>query len=274
LNKNFDKLKLFLDSNYFEYRKSYSTGDPVFSLHHLKSEQDIEIAGFIISCFSYGKVELIEKFTSYLFGKINHRIYEFTINFNRKDSKYFRNFYYRFNTKQDLVNLFLNLKKALIEFGSLKKLFLKNYNEKQLNTITALNYFANYLKKGIPLNSGYHYLIPDPEKNSTCKRLNLFLRWMIRKDEIDPGIWQKEINKSKLIIPVDTHVYRISRYLGLIDRKSCDLKFAIELTEELKKFDKEDPVKYDFALCHIGIENKFPLHKKTPSGFLKGVITI
>jgi uncharacterized protein (TIGR02757 family) len=81
---------------------------------------------------------------------------------------------------------------------------------------------------------------------------------MVRKDEIDIGIWGREVDKSKLIIPVDTHVYRISKYLKLIKRSSCDMKFALELTNELKKFDPADPVKYDFALCHIGMENKKP----------------
>ncbi|MBK7158711.1 MAG: DUF2400 family protein [Ignavibacteria bacterium] len=94
--------------------------------------------------------------------------------------------------------------------------------------------------------------MPSPVNNSACKRLNLYLRWMIRKDEIDTGIWSGSFDKAKLIMPVDTHIYRVSKYLGLVSRNSCDLKFAIELTKELKKFDSSDPVKYDFALCHLG----------------------
>jgi len=254
LKINSEKLKIFLDKKYLEYQKLYSTDDPVWYLHNLARNRDIEIAGFFISCFSYGRIDLINKFTHDFLGKINNRIFEFTVNFEKKDAKYFKNFYYRFNKKEDLVYLFISLKRAIIKFGSLKNLFLQNYSNNNLNIIPALNYFTEYLKERVPVKSKFHYLIPDSAKNSTCKRLNLFLRWMVRDDKIDLGIWGNEINKSKLIIPVDTHVYRVSRYLGLIDRKSCDMKFALELTEKLKEFDKKDPVKYDFALCHIGID--------------------
>ncbi|MBK7447136.1 MAG: DUF2400 family protein [Ignavibacteria bacterium] len=110
--------------------------------------------------------------------------------------------------------------------------------------------------------------MPSPVNNSACKRLNLYLRWMIRKDEIDTGIWSGSFDKAKLIMPVDTHIYRVSKHLGLVSRNSCDLKFAIELTKELKKFDSSDPVKYDFALCHLGIEGRYDLsidYKQIPS---------
>ena len=155
-----------------------------------------------------------------------------------------------------MVFLLKQLRQAISEYGSLKNLFLKGYSKEDDNILTGLYNFTDYLKKGIRADSKFHYLIPDSRKNSTCKRLNLFLRWMVRKDEIDPGLWSSNISTSKLIMPVDTHVYRISRQLNIIDRKSYDMKFAVELTEKLKEFDPEDPVKYDFALCHIGIDTR------------------
>jgi uncharacterized protein (TIGR02757 family) len=100
-----------------------------------------------------------------------------------------------------------------------------------------------------------HYLIPNPVQKSTCKRLNMFLRWMVRHDEIDFGLW-KNISPIQLIMPVDVHIGRAAIEQKFVKRKSIDLKFAEELTEFLKQFDKNDPVKYDFALCHLGIEGK------------------
>ncbi|MCY7360956.1 MAG: TIGR02757 family protein, partial [Ignavibacteria bacterium] len=123
-----------------------------------------------------------------------------------------------------------------------------------VNILPSLKIFTSELNKVERKNTNYKYLIPLTENNSACKRLNLYLRWMVRKDEIDTGIWKDKIDKSKLIMPVDTHIYRVSQKLKLIKRKSCDMKFAVELTERLKSFDAADPVKYDFALCHFGID--------------------
>jgi len=106
---------------------------------------------------------------------------------------------------------------------------------------------------GIP--KSVNGLLPDPEKNSPCKRLNMFLRWMVRKDSVDVGLWS-EIDKAKLIIPLDTHVSKISRALGLTQRKTDSWKTAEEITFNLKKFDPQDPVKYDFAIFGLGIEMK------------------
>lgn len=148
------------------------------------------------------------------------------------------------------------LQTALIKFGSLKTVFLDGYSESHENIIPALTHFSEKLRSFVKPAKNFEYLIPPVTRNSTCKRLNLFLRWMVRKDNIDFGFWGREVNPSKLIIPVDTHVYKVALKLGLVKRKSCDMKFAIELTNKLKQFDPEDPVKYDFALCHIGIDKK------------------
>ena len=104
------------------------------------------------------------------------------------------------------------------------------------------------------ISHGIKFMFPDPMKGSACKRMNLFLRWMIRKDELDFGLWN-EIPTSKLIIPVDTHVAQICKKLKLTNRKNVSWKMAEEITEKLKQFDENDPVKYDFAICHIGMRN-------------------
>lgn len=245
-----EKLKEFLENLYKKYHKKHSSKDPVWNLHRFSDEKDIEIAGLIISCYSYGQVDQINRFVNSFFERINWKPYEFTKNYQHiKDKKLLKKLYYRFNDENDLANLILGIQKVLEEYGSLKNLFLKLYNEDEVNIKAPLYFFSKSIT-----NNKLTYLLPDISKNSTAKRLNMYMRWMVRKDEIDLGIWGDKIITSKLIMPVDTHTYKISRKLGLVSRKSCDLKFAIELTEKLKEFDANDPVKYDFALCHLGID--------------------
>ena len=141
-------------------------------------------------------------------------------------------------------------------YDSLQNLFIENYNEDQINILPALNKFTENLNEFSDSETYHGYLIPLSKNGSTCKRLNLYLRWMVRStgiDKIDLGIWDK-VDKSKLIMPVDTHIYKVSRKLKLVNRNTCDMKFALELTNKLKKFDPDDPVKYDFAMCHAGID--------------------
>jgi uncharacterized protein (TIGR02757 family) len=254
----FEKLKNKLDELYVRYKRKYSSKDPVWILHKLKDPADIEIMGLITSAYSYGQVELINRFTEKLLNAFGNKPHEFTINFSkRKDKKYLEGLSYRFNTHDDLLNLLNSLHLNLSKYRTLENLFLKNYDDSHKNIIPALTGFSAAFNSTLRSNrkSGryYHFLISNPENNSTCKRMNMFLRWMVRKDEIDLGLWKK-VSPSKLIMPVDVHIARISRSLKLVKRRSVDLTYAIELTETLKKFDPDDPVKYDFALCHIEME--------------------
>ncbi len=244
------ELKNFLDYLYYRYKNKYSSKDPVWKLHDFSEAKDIEIAGFITSCYAYGQVDQINIFINKFLSNIDFKVHEFTSNYSEhKDKKFLKGLYYRFNTDEDLSLLISNISKVICQYGSLQKLFLTQYKETDENILNALTFFSSMMNEQGNDKSNYRYLVPLVENNSTCKRLNLYLRWMVRKDEIDTGIWEK-VDKSKLIMPVDTHIYRISRKLNLVKRKSCDMKFALELTENLRKFDPEDPVKYDFALCH------------------------
>ncbi|MDQ3022153.1 MAG: TIGR02757 family protein [Bacteroidota bacterium] len=255
MNKILQKdLKEYLDKLYVSFKKKYSSKDPVWILHEFQDEKDIEIIGLITSCYAYGKVEQINQFIYKFLRNINFKVYEFTSNFSQqKDKKFLKHLYYRFNTGDDLALLIENIKNVIFSHGSLQNLFLEKYRSSQQNVLPSLSFFNLKLNEITNQNSYHGYLIPLVENNSTLKRLNLYLRWMVRKDEIDLGIWNK-IDKGKLIMPVDTHVYRVSRKLKLAKRKTCDMKFALELTERLKKFDELDPVKYDFALCHIDMK--------------------
>lgn len=252
---DYNKLKKILDGLYLKYRKKYSSSDPVWNLLRIKNEKDIEILGFITSCYSYGNVALINRFITEFTCKTGINLYEFTSNYSEhKDKKFLKGLNYRFNSADDLSELINCTGKILRKYGSLKNSFAEGYSIKDKNIIPALTEFVLKFRSGKKFSRGFNYLVPSPSDNSACKRLNLFLRWMVRKDEIDFGIWSDVIDKAGLLMPVDIHVYRISRKLELVKRKSCDLKFAVELTDSLKKFDISDPVKYDFALCHFQME--------------------
>lgn len=250
------KLKETLDGLYDRYKNKHSSKDPVWILHRFQDNKDIEVIGFITSCYSYGQVDGINTFMNKFLKNIGFKVHEFTVNFSQqKDKKFLKDLYYRFNSAEDLITLISNIKNIIKEHGSLLNLFAKSYDNSHNNILTALTAFTHQLNKHSK-NGSYKYLIPSPEKNSTCKRLHLYLRWMVRSDEIDLGLWKNKIDKSKLLMPVDTHVYRISRKLKIVKRASCDVKFVISLTEALKQFDELDPVKYDFAMCHLGIDGR------------------
>ena len=260
-------VKSLLESYYLKYNNHLSSKDPVWNLKFTKTDKDKEFLAFFISCYAYGNIMQINKHIKKFIDLSGGNVYDFIKEFNNKKflnretrttlpgKKYTdKTFSYRFNSEKDFADLISSLQIVIKEYGSLKSLFLKQYNKSDSNILPALDKFTYVLRNLVMHSESFNYLLPDVSRNSTCKRLNLFLRWMVRKDFIDTGLWSREVDKSKLIIPVDTHVYEVSRKLGLMERKSCDIKFAVGLTEKLKAFDPRDPVKYDFALCHIGVD--------------------
>jgi uncharacterized protein (TIGR02757 family) len=267
-------VKRLLDSYYNKFNSHLSSKDPIWNLKFTKSDLDKEFLAFFISCYAYGNIVQINKHVMKFIDLSEGNIYGFIKDFNQKkflnsvpqvedsprrasllEEKFHKEtYYYRFNTEQDFVDLISSLQEIIKDYGSLKSLFLNHYKSTDDNILQALNKFTSVIRNKGKHSKSFNYLLPDVSRNSTCKRLNLFLRWMVRKDSIDSGLWSREVAASKLIIPVDTHVYKVSRKLNLVKRKSCDMKFAIELTEKLKTFDSNDPVKYDFALCHIGVD--------------------
>lgn len=235
--------------------------DPIEFPHRYSRQEDIEIAAFIASSFAYGKVGLFKPVIEKILQPGGKHPASFILNFDlKRDKKYLKDIKYRFSTEDDVLCYVYMLSNALKEWGSLKDLFTNHYSSGHEDIKEALTAFAGYFlsrntskiygKNIKPL--GLTHLFPSPTKGSACKRLNLFLRWMVRTRDIDFGIWD-EIPPSKLIIPLDTHIARISRCIGLTKRAASDWKTAKEITESLKRFDPNDPIKYDFALCHQGI---------------------
>lgn len=253
-------LKQRLDYHYKSFDKSQISPDPLQFLHLYSDRNDIEVMGFIASIFAYGNVKQIINTLNKFVEISESRPFEYIAKFGRhKKDERLKFLYHRFYTPADVVNLFFALEKVFNEYGSLKNLFLQFYKPGDKNIKNALSGFSHYFINQIKtftqrpdLSIGAKFMFPLPELGSACKRKNLFLRWMVRKDGLDFGLWN-EIPKNKLIIPVDTHVARVCKKMKLTARKNVSWKMAEEITENLKKFDAEDPVKYDFAICHIGM---------------------
>ena len=251
-------LKQNLDKHYKSFDRTKLEPDPLQFLHMFKDEKDIEVVGLIASIFAYGNVKQIENTLKKLIIVFEGKPYSFIQNFSlSKDSNKIFGIKHRFYTEDDLLKLFIILNKEIKKHKSIKQIFLQGYNISDENVKNGISNFSNYFLNSFletfgKVSAGIKFMFPLPEKGSACKRMNLFLRWMVRKDELDFGLW-KEIPTSKLVIPVDTHIARISRDLKLTNRKNADWKMAEEITRNLRKFDSRDPIKYDFAICHIGI---------------------
>jgi uncharacterized protein (TIGR02757 family) len=220
----------------------------------------------IASSFAYGNVNLILKTLEGIFEKFDSNPSDFLKKWNTQKASLFDEFYYRFNNADDLKTLLWSIGKVQQEWGSLENLFLEGYshndNQNRGNFAAGLEHFSstfNRLAQSSPYQNrkNFAYFFPSPSKGSPCKRLCLFMRWMNRTDNVDPGGW-KGVNKSDLIIPLDTHIARIGRYLGFTSRRNADWKMAAEITHSLKLIDPDDPLKYDFVLCHLGISGECP----------------
>jgi uncharacterized protein (TIGR02757 family) len=251
-------LKQKLNYHYKAFDKTQISPDPLQFLHLFSKEEDIELIGFIASIFAYGNVKQIINTLDKILLVSKSKPYEFIMNFNKSRSK-IKGMKHRFYTDRDIQNLFSALNNIYRQKGSLKNLYFENYNSGDKNIKNSLSLFSRHLiheiknsTKSDNISQGVRFMFPRPELGSACKRMNLFLRWMIRKDELDFGLWDK-ITANKLVIPVDTHVARICKSLKLTTYKNVSWKMAEEITENLKKYDPDDPVKYDFAICHIGM---------------------
>jgi len=254
-------LKQKLEYHYKAFDKSQISPDPLQFLHLYKDKKDIEVIGFIASVFAYGNVKQIINTLNKILTAANNQPYNFIMNFkDLKRNDGLKNLKHRFYTTEDIIVLFFVMNDILEKYGSIKKLFLKYYTEDGPGIKNALNDFSIHLlqmaqaKTGATkITRGIRFMFPLPELGSACKRMNLFLRWMVRKDELDFGIWGDKISKAELIIPVDTHVARVCKILKLTTLKNVSWNMAEEITANLKKLDADDPVKYDFAICHIGM---------------------
>ena len=254
-------LKSYLDRLYITYDLSYLSTSALKFPRRYDRPEDIEVVGFIASCFAYGRVEGFTPPIDALLEALGPHPSQFLLHFDpRRDAERLRGFSYRFNTAKDAICLFWIIRQALERHGSLRALYLSGYSDRQEDTRMALTAFIDHLlhldprpvyRKG-HLSGGMHYLLPSPARGGACKRLHLFLRWMVRRDHIDFGLWP-EVTPAKLIIPLDTHVAQVSKHLCLTRRKSPGLAMALDITRNLRCFDAAVPVMYYFALCRLGM---------------------
>ena len=225
--------------------------DPLEFVGKYINAQDREIVALIASCLAYGRVRTILKSVSAILDPLGASPASFIISHTCKNFKeIYENFVHRFTKGSEIAEFLEAIRQILLTHGSLKTCFLTHYQPDTPTVVPALRGFVHDLRHaaGRPPQS----LLPNPEKGSAMKRLHLFLRWMIRCDQVDPGDW-REISPAKLLYPLDTHIHAFGLRFGLTRRKNANLKTTLEITEAFRTLSPEDPVKYDFALARVGI---------------------
>lgn len=249
------KLKDFLDSKVDLYNQpSFIKNDPILIPHLFPKQQDIEIAGFFAAIFAWGNRTTIINKSKELIQLMDNTPHAFCLYHNANDLKKLKHFKHRTFTYTDLLYFIEFFKFHYKKHKTLEPAFTMHGTTIE-EMLTGFHHYFFSLGH-VPPRTKKH--IATPEKKSTCKRLNMFLRWMVRNDKkgVDFGIWKK-ISPAQLICPIDLHVARVARKLGILKRKQTDWQAAVELTEYLRTLDKIDPVKYDFALFNLGAVEKY-----------------
>lgn len=260
----YEQLGEKLDRLYEEYDAAYLYSDPLKYLHQFKKPEDQEVVGLITASLAYGRVEKIFESVETILGIMGPNPFDYITSFQpQNDKRRFDRFVHRFNKGEDVACLIWFLQQIIKEHGSLGNLFRKISDDGQNTIKETLIAFSDYVlsldsypfydSEKLPAKAGVRYFVPSPLKGSPCKRLNLFMRWMVRKkDGLDLGLWDF-IQPASLIIPLDTHIVRLARYLGLTYKKSPGWLMAEEVTAHLKLMSPQDPLRYDFSLCRLGI---------------------
>ena len=254
-------LKKKLDALYrsFDF-KARTSHDPISIPMRYRRPRDIEVSAFIAASYAYGRVDLFLPVLEKIITVMGKSPFNFIKDFHlTKHAKLFDDIGYRFYKPVDLVGLIYALSKVLKKFGSLEGAFMAHSSKEDTDIGPGLAGMMGELKKagqgafkGSRKPEGFNHYFPSPATGGAAKRGALFMRWMVRDKDMDFGIW-KGVKPSQLVIPLDVHIARVSRCLGLTSRKSNDWKTALEITAALRELDPKDPMKYDFALCHRGI---------------------
>lgn len=258
------KLKSILEGVNIAHKDRFLANDPLEIPRRFIRREDREVAAFLCAALAYGRAAIIRKNLEKLFACMPEGPAAFVARFDpRRDTARLAGFRHRFNSGEDVACLCWLLRRMQEEAGSLEGFFLAGDDPSAADVGPALTSFtARALaldvspllrRKRLPADSTVRYFFPSPAKGSACKRLCMLMRWLGRPDDgVDLGLWQS-VSPARLVVPLDTHIARISRLLGLSYRKSPDWKMALEVTESLRRLDPADPVRYDFALSHLGI---------------------
>ncbi len=257
--------KLEIDKLVEKYETTdFIKDDPIQFPHRFSDKKDIEIAGFIASLVAYGQRKVFIKKLDSLFEIAQNEPHNFILNF---EPKILGDFNYRFGKPEDFAQIFSIMRRLYEKDGGLEELFKYGYEcthpkikdfDPTLKGGYTCNVFipiCDYFYSQVVSSMGFKFMIPDPKKGGAMKRMCMFLRWMVRKGPVDFGIWDF-MPTSDLLIPLDTHVARLSREMGLLTRNANDFKSVLEITKNLCKFDPADPIKYDFAMFGYGVNEK------------------
>jgi uncharacterized protein (TIGR02757 family) len=253
-------LKSTLDRLYHDYNCSDAATDPIQIVRRFADPADREVVGFCASALAFGRVSSVLHSIERVLDVLGPTPAAFLRQFNpERDGRALEGIVHRWTRGSDLKALLL-IVQSMLRYGSIEQFFLEGYDPAGADISTALESFSSRalavdLKRvygRLPRRPGVCFFFPRPSGGSGCKRLNLFLRWMVRRDAVDLGLWTR-IVPAKLVMPLDTHVIRLGRCLQLTRRVSPGWKMAVEITDSLRALDPGDPVKYDFSLCHLGM---------------------
>jgi uncharacterized protein (TIGR02757 family) len=257
------QLKPVLDQLYADFNHPDSATDPIHIVRRFQRDDDREVVGFIAGALAFGRVSSVLQSIERVLAVIGPAPAAYIRRFEpRRDAPAFAGIVHRWTRETDIVALLWLLRQMVDRAGSVEGFFLEGYDAGADDIAEALDSFSRRamaldLKAAygrVPKRPGVCYFFPRPSAGSGCKRLNLFLRWMVRRDALDLGVW-KRVSPAKLIVPLDTHVIRVGRCLRLTEYTSPGWRMARDITASLRQLDPADPVKYDFSVCHLGMMN-------------------
>jgi uncharacterized protein (TIGR02757 family) len=255
-------LKPALDRLYREFDHPDAATDPIHIVRRYETAEDREVVGFCAAALAFGRVASVLQSIEALLGPMGASPAAYVRAFDRSRHGELRGLGHRWIRGADLVALVITLQHMLAESGSLERSFAAGYRPGAEDVADALDAWCRAacavdLRQAygrVPPRPGVRYFFPLPSSGSACKRLNLFLRWMVRRDAIDLGVWSS-VRPAQLVVPLDTHVIRVGQCLRLTRYRSPGWKMAADITASLRRIDPDDPVKYDFSLCHLGMMN-------------------
>jgi uncharacterized protein (TIGR02757 family) len=252
------------------YGSTFLDSDPIGEVRRFRSHDDLEVAAFLAAGLAFGRVETVLDRLRRLWVRLDHAPARTVDGWTAQDAGRLEGLQHRWVRDTDLALVLGALGRARRRHGSLKRLFLDGYDADARDLSGALSRFVVALRREVRMGTvrgpvaperlpyGVRGFFSDPARGGACKRLNLFLRWMVRRDDgVDLGLFSP-VRPRQLVVPLDTHVSRISRYLGLSRRRTVDWKMAAEVTDGLRRWDAEDPVRFDFALSRLGILDACP----------------
>jgi uncharacterized protein (TIGR02757 family) len=255
-------LKNALDRLYHQYNCIDAATDPIHIVRRFADPADQEVVGLCAAALAFGRVASVLQSIERVLEVLGPSPAAFVRRFEPpRDGVRLGHVVHRWTRGTDLKALFW-IMRSMLKDGSIEEFFLKGYDPTATDMFSALDSFSSRALavdlrptyRQVPTRPGVRYFFPRPSAGSGCKRLNLFLRWMVRRDAVDLGVWTC-VSAAKLVMPLDTHVIRVGRCLRLTRRVSPGWKMAAEITASLRALDPDDPIKYDFSLCHLGMAN-------------------